>query len=258
MLASPTGGSHTQHILSSEGNSITLQPHQRLLSVGNTLTLSSPNSSGIPIQTMRLSKKRLDDKKTCRWVLDNGTICGKAFSKFDSLRRHVQELHKGIRPFVCSMCDKSYGRRDYLDRHLKTHTADASGICVGEGDSYVGGDQSGSCSVSVSVCGDEEDEDGHHHGHVDHEGHHHGHEGHHGHDMDDSHDMDDGHDQDMDDVHGQDMDDVHGHDMDDGHDHDMDDGHDQDMDNVHDMDDEDDDDMSPNLSNVVTVITTDD
>ena len=42
-----------------------------------------------------MGRKRSDDKKTCRWVLDNGTICGRSFSKFDSLRRHVQELHKG-------------------------------------------------------------------------------------------------------------------------------------------------------------------
>ena len=73
---------------------------------------------------MRLhsSKKRLSDKKTCRWVLDNSTICGRTFSKFDSLRRHVQELHKGVRPYVCQLCEKSYGRRDYLDRHMKSHT----------------------------------------------------------------------------------------------------------------------------------------
>ena len=44
-----------------------------------------------------MGRKRSDDKKTCRWVLDNGTICGRSFSKFDSLRRHVQELHKGKR-----------------------------------------------------------------------------------------------------------------------------------------------------------------
>jgi hypothetical protein len=47
-----------------------------------------------------------------------------------------------------------------LDRHLKTHAADAAGMV---GDVLVGG-HSGSCSVSVSVCGDElvghpEDED---------------------------------------------------------------------------------------------------
>ena len=37
----------------------------------------------------------------------------------DSLRRHVNELHKSIRPYACSLCEKSYGRRDYLDRHMR-------------------------------------------------------------------------------------------------------------------------------------------
>ena len=59
--------------------------------------------------------------KICRWVMADNTMCGKAFSKLDSLRRHVNELHKGVRPFACNMCDKNYGRRDYLDRHLRTH-----------------------------------------------------------------------------------------------------------------------------------------
>ena len=188
MMTSPSGGGQSQQMLSNDP--LSLQPHQRLLSVGNSLSISGNNSGGggIPAQSMRMSKKRLDDKKTCRWVLDNGTICGKTFSKFDSLRRHVQELHKGIRPYICSLCEKSYGRRDYLDRHLKTHAADASGLgsSLGvSGDSYVG-DNSGSCSVSV--CDD----------------------------------------------------DLEGHEDDDD-----------------DVDDDDHDDLSPDLSNVVTVITTD-
>ena len=82
----------------------------------------SGNSSGMALGSKLGMKKRSNDKKTCRWVLDNGTICGRSFSKFDSLRRHVQELHKGVRPFVCNMCNKSYGRKDYLDRHIKSHT----------------------------------------------------------------------------------------------------------------------------------------
>ena len=52
--------------------------------------------------------------KVCRWVQNDGTVCGKAFSKLDSLRRHVNELHKGVRPYACNLCEKSYGRRDYL------------------------------------------------------------------------------------------------------------------------------------------------
>ena len=36
----------------------------------------------------------------------------------------MNELHKGVRPFACTSCDKNYGRRDYLDRHMKTHDPD--------------------------------------------------------------------------------------------------------------------------------------
>ena len=66
-------------------------------------------------------KRALEDRKTCKWVLDNGSVCGKNFSKFDSLRRHVAELHKNMRPFKCDQCSKTYGRKDYLDRHMKIH-----------------------------------------------------------------------------------------------------------------------------------------
>ena len=36
---------------------------------------------------------------------------------------YVFLLHLGVRPFQCTMCDKTYGRRDYLQRHLKSHNA---------------------------------------------------------------------------------------------------------------------------------------
>ena len=72
-----------------------------------------------------IRKKRKDipaeEKKICLWVLEDGTACGKTFTKFDSLKRHVSEAHKGVRPFSCNLCGKNYGRRDYLLRHLKSH-----------------------------------------------------------------------------------------------------------------------------------------
>ena len=40
-----------------------------------------------------------------------------------SLNRHLRENHKGVRPYACTLCDKKYGRRDYLQRHLKSHNA---------------------------------------------------------------------------------------------------------------------------------------
>lgn len=121
--------------------------------------------------TIAGKKRPADDKKTCKWVLDNGTICGRTFSKFDSLRRHVAELHKGIRPFVCEICQKSYGRRDYLDRHIRSAHKEGCGA---------GGDSDGITEMTtheldealdgatiVTVGGthdeDDDDEDGHHH-----------------------------------------------------------------------------------------------
>jgi len=105
-----------------------LSLNQQSSSLGGSLSGLTGNSSGqIPLK-LHSSKKRLSDKKTCRWVLDNGTICGRTFSKFDSLRRHVQELHKGVRPYICQLCEKSYGRRDYLDRHMKSHTSGGADI----------------------------------------------------------------------------------------------------------------------------------
>ena len=64
-----------------------------------------------------------NEKKVCLWPTGNGTTCGKTFVKFDSLKRHLTEAHKGVRPYACKLCDKTYGRRDYLQRHLKSHNA---------------------------------------------------------------------------------------------------------------------------------------
>ena len=64
------------------------------------------------------STAKNSEEHFCQWVLDNGELCGRSFTKFDSLRRHVEALHKGNRPHKCHSCDKSYGRKDYLDRHI--------------------------------------------------------------------------------------------------------------------------------------------
>ena len=48
--------------------------------------LGSGVSSQVPLKLHSSKKRSQSDKKTCRWVLDSGTICGRTFSKFDSLR----------------------------------------------------------------------------------------------------------------------------------------------------------------------------
>jgi len=46
MMASPSGSGHSQQLLSTDPSGLTLQPHQRLVSVGNSLSLSGGGSSG--------------------------------------------------------------------------------------------------------------------------------------------------------------------------------------------------------------------
>ena len=114
---------------------------------GKGIGKSSSSSSSSQLNTSSGSgtgPPKNDEKKVCLWPMGNGTTCGKTFTKFDSLKRHLQEAHKGkrresyllrtltpmrlflhlgVRPFQCTMCDKTYGRRDYLQRHLKSHNA---------------------------------------------------------------------------------------------------------------------------------------
>jgi KRAB domain-containing zinc finger protein len=98
-----------------EPGSIDWGPNSGVLMSGDEVTLTPK----VP------KKKRKDipaeEKKICLWVLDDGTACGKTFTKFDSLKRHVGEAHKGVRPYCCTLCGKTYGRRDYLLRHLRSH-----------------------------------------------------------------------------------------------------------------------------------------
>lgn len=106
-------------------SSLTPHPLSDIGIVGGGGPTPAQQASQANIKMAHSAKKRAaEDKKTCKWVLDNGSVCGRTFSKFDSLRRHVAELHKGIRPFVCELCDKNYGRKDYLDRHLRDHAAE--------------------------------------------------------------------------------------------------------------------------------------
>lgn len=46
--------------------------------------------------------------------------CGKTFTRNEELTRH-KRIHTGLRPFACAVCNKSFGRRDHLKKHTKTH-----------------------------------------------------------------------------------------------------------------------------------------
>ena len=46
--------------------------------------------------------------------------CTRQFARNEELTRH-KRIHTGIRPFQCTSCKKSFGRKDHLQKHRKTH-----------------------------------------------------------------------------------------------------------------------------------------
>lgn len=93
------------------------------MEVVDPVSMSVPGLEVVVPKPKKGSNVPENEKKVCLWPTGNGTTCGKTFVKFDSLKRHLTEAHKGVRPYACKLCDKTYGRRDYLQRHLKSHNA---------------------------------------------------------------------------------------------------------------------------------------
>lgn len=48
--------------------------------------------------------------------------CGKSFTRNEELTRH-KRIHTGLRPYLCPVCRKGFGRKDHLKKHSKTHDA---------------------------------------------------------------------------------------------------------------------------------------
>ncbi|XP_013419033.1 early growth response protein 1-B [Lingula anatina] len=56
--------------------------------------------------------------------------CSRAFARNEELTRH-RRIHTGHRPHVCPLCGKDFGRKDHLNKHVKTHlNAQEKKTCV--------------------------------------------------------------------------------------------------------------------------------
>lgn len=52
------------------------------------------------------------------------SVCNKSFSDASARRRHVAS-HTGKKPFTCSFCNLSFARLDNLKTHTKTHNKES-------------------------------------------------------------------------------------------------------------------------------------
>lgn len=55
--------------------------------------------------------------------------CGKAYSTKGSLAQHVHHYHRHPNAYTCDVCKKKFNRKDFLIKHLKTHTDDREFQC---------------------------------------------------------------------------------------------------------------------------------
>ena len=56
--------------------------------------------------------------------------CNNVFRYSRSLKRHITEIHgEGKRQFKCNLCEKQFSRREYLAKHILTHTGEKIYTC---------------------------------------------------------------------------------------------------------------------------------
>ena len=48
-------------------------------------------------------------------------VCSKDFSEEYKLRRHIKEVHEGLKDHVCATCGKGFARADKLFQHELVH-----------------------------------------------------------------------------------------------------------------------------------------
>ncbi|CAK4267007.1 unnamed protein product [Aphanomyces euteiches] len=56
-------------------------------------------------------------------------VCGQAFGFKGNLKRHEMTAHFGLKPFQCTMCDKTFARKADMQVHMRVHTGEKPYTC---------------------------------------------------------------------------------------------------------------------------------
>uniref|UniRef100_A0A8C6WIE7 C2H2-type domain-containing protein n=1 Tax=Neogobius melanostomus TaxID=47308 RepID=A0A8C6WIE7_9GOBI len=86
----------------------------------------SPNNKSVPETTVHKEDKLGPDaaeqkKHQC-------SVCNKRFGDKSKLQRHIR-VHTGDKPFRCSSCEKAFTQKVTLDKHMRTHTGEKPFTC---------------------------------------------------------------------------------------------------------------------------------
>uniref|UniRef100_A0A8C6IJC9 PR domain zinc finger protein 14 n=1 Tax=Mus spicilegus TaxID=10103 RepID=A0A8C6IJC9_MUSSI len=58
------------------------------------------------------------------------SLCQRSFEKRDRLRIHILHVHERHRPYLCSTCGKSFSQSSSLNKHMRVHSGDRPYQCV--------------------------------------------------------------------------------------------------------------------------------
>ena len=86
---------------------------------GTRSGLNSLKKSHVPISDSRFSSG--EKPFSCSW-------CEKRFGRKGDLKRHI-DSHTGEKPFSCSVCRKCFTRNGHLQMHMKIHTGEKPFSC---------------------------------------------------------------------------------------------------------------------------------